>query len=232
MNLSTVEMIKVIAIALGELNERAVFVGGAAIPFYLPAAYLPVARPTEDIDVVMEIVSHSDNAFLEDTLRAKGFRNDTSEEAPICRWIYGDFKVDIMSVDESAFGFSNRWYREGFESAIEAVSNPVPVKIFTLPYFIAAKIVAFRNRGQNDYMGSRDIEDIISLVEVADETLFENVLPRVSPDLVVFLKEEFSLLLSTRHFVDCVPGAVFNRIYTTEAVTKVKTRMQRVVEML
>lgn len=36
LELATIEMIKVIAAALGDLNTRAVFVGGATIPFYLP----------------------------------------------------------------------------------------------------------------------------------------------------------------------------------------------------
>lgn len=53
---ATIEMIKVVATALGELNKRAVFVGGATVPFYLPEAYLSQARPTDDIDIVMEIV--------------------------------------------------------------------------------------------------------------------------------------------------------------------------------
>lgn len=38
-NPATVQMIMVIAKALEELNEQAVFVGGATIPFYLPEIY-------------------------------------------------------------------------------------------------------------------------------------------------------------------------------------------------
>ena len=53
---ATIDMIKIIAAAFGNLNDRAVFVGGATVPFYLPEAYLSLARPTEDIDVVMEVV--------------------------------------------------------------------------------------------------------------------------------------------------------------------------------
>lgn len=38
---ATIEMIQIIAKALGEINDRAVFVGGATVPFYLPDVYLP-----------------------------------------------------------------------------------------------------------------------------------------------------------------------------------------------
>ena len=54
-NPNTKEMIIIVAKALGELNDNAVFVGGATVPFYLPEIYLAQARPTEDIDVVMDL---------------------------------------------------------------------------------------------------------------------------------------------------------------------------------
>ncbi len=39
-NPASIEMIKMVAQALGELNERAVYVGGATVPFYLPEEYM------------------------------------------------------------------------------------------------------------------------------------------------------------------------------------------------
>ena len=229
---ATIEMIKVVAAALGELNERTVFVGGATVPFYLPEAYLSQARPTEDIDVVMEVVGRNAGAINDEALRKKGFQHDTSDGAPICRWVYRGFKVDVMSTDASAVGFTNRWYKEGVDAAIEILSTPVSVKIFSLPYFLASKLVAFRDRGNNDYMGSRDMEDIISLLEVADEELLEKLLPQVSKELRDFLKKEFLALLSTSDFLDCLPGAVFNRAAATEAATVVKQRMQTLINSL
>ena len=210
-------MIKVVAAALGELNERAVFVGGATVPFYLPEAYLSQARPTEDIDVVMEVVGRNASAINDQALRNKKFQHDTSEGAPICRWIYRGFKVDVMSTDPSAVGFTNRWYEEGVKNAIEVVSAPVSVKIFSLPYFLASKLVAFRDRGNNDYIGSRDMEDIISLLEVSEEALLEKILQQASQELRVFLNQEFQTLLKTSGFSDCLPGAVFNRAAAIEA---------------
>lgn len=226
---STIDIIKLVAAALGELNERAVFVGGAAVPFYLPEVYLTQARPTDDIDVVMEIVGFNASAINDQALRDKKFLHDTSEDAPICRWLYRGFKVDIMSTNSSAAGFTNRWYEEGVENAIEVVSIPVSVKIFNLPYFLASKIVAFRDRGNNDYMGSPDMEDIISLLEVADEALLETILPKVSKNLRTFLKKEFQALLETSDFIDCIPGAVFNRATAKDAAAVVKKRMQTLI---
>ncbi len=227
---ATIDMIKIIAAALGDLNDRAVFVGGAAVPFYLPEAYLSQARPTEDIDIVMKVVGRKAGWLNDEALRKKGFQHDTSEGAPICRWLYRGFKVDVMSVDASTVGFTNIWYKEGVERAIEVISTPVSVKIFSLPYFLASKTVAFRDRGKNDYMSSRDIEDIVSLLEVASEELLEKQLPKASQDVREFLKKEFQLLLATSDFIDSIPGAVFNRASAIEASKLVVKRMTSLVK--
>ncbi len=93
MKTSTIEVIKVVAAALGELNNRAVFVGGATIPFYLPEVYLPLVRPTEDIDVVMEIIGQHAGAINDNALRAKGFQHDTSKGHP-----YADGFIVILKL--------------------------------------------------------------------------------------------------------------------------------------
>ncbi|MFZ4404973.1 MAG: hypothetical protein ACOYOK_12790 [Pseudobdellovibrionaceae bacterium] len=224
--MSTVEMIKLIAHALGELNDRAVFVGGATVPFYLPPVFLPQIRPTEDIDVVMEIVGRRTKWINEDALRAKGFTHDTSEGAPICRWVYRNLKVDIMSTDASAFGFTNRWYQEGVDTAIEVETNPVSVKIFSLPYFLGSKIEAFKSRGRDDYRGSTDMEDIIAVLEVAPENLFEGMLLATSKGLQFYLKEEFQKFTLSRDFLDALPGIVFNRTNSHEAARNLIERMK------
>lgn len=229
-NPNSKEIIKIIAKALGELNDGAVFVGGATVPFYLPEIYITQARPTEDVDVVMEIVGRQKNSANEKKLREKGFRNDMSEGAPACRWIYRDFKVDIMSSDVSALGFTNQWYQEGIERSIEIESLPVKVNIFSLPYFIATKIDAFKGRGNSDYLGSPDMEDIISVLEVSPVEKFEAMLNQCSSKLQMYLKKEFKSLLRSSDFIDALPGAVFNRANKTAAVQGIKERMQRLLE--
>jgi predicted nucleotidyltransferase len=226
---STIDMIVIIANALGELNERAVFIGGATIPFYLPDVYLAQARPTEDVDIVMEIIGHNQNFQNDENLRKKGFKNDVSTGAPICRWIYKDLKVDIMSSDASALGFTNQWYQEGVERAIEIMSDPVKVKIFALPYFIATKIEAFKNRGKSDYAASPDMEDIISVLNVAPADMLEEQLSQCSNSLGAYLKKEFESLLKTSEFIDALPGAVFNRGAETAAVQAIKDRMKKFI---
>lgn len=225
---STIQMIMLIAKALEELNDHAVFVGGATLPFYLPEIYHSQVRPTEDVDVVMEIIGKNGNYLNEDLLRKKGFQHDISKGAPMCRWVFRDFKVDIMSSDISALDFTNIWYQEGIESSIEIMRKPIKVNIFSAPYFIASKLEAFKSRGNSDYVASSDLEDIISILEVASSELFEDVLSSTSAKLKGYLKTEFTSLLQKSEFKDALPGAIFNRANSAEAVKNIVDRMTRI----
>ncbi|NGM61097.1 nucleotidyl transferase AbiEii/AbiGii toxin family protein [Sphingobacterium sp. SGG-5] len=67
--------IKAVNKALQELRELVVFVGGATISLYADRPVLEV-RPTEDIDVIVEILNYTQRQQLEERLREIGFTND------------------------------------------------------------------------------------------------------------------------------------------------------------
>jgi len=52
-----IDSIKTVALALGELNEKAVFVGGAVVSVYVNDPAADEARPTKDVDIALEIVT-------------------------------------------------------------------------------------------------------------------------------------------------------------------------------
>lgn len=228
-NPKSIEMIRLIAQALGELNNKAIYVGGATVPFYLPEIYWSQSRPTEDVDVVMEIVGRTENWTTDEMLRSKGFKNDMSEGAPICRWIYQGLKVDFMTADQNIFGFANSWYKEGMEKSIVIELAPSKVRILSLPYFLATKLEAFKDRGDPDFMGSKDMEDIISLLEVSSAELFQHGFKQASEKLKLFLKNEFSNLKNKSSFLDSIPGALFNRINSAEGTKIVLKRIEQII---
>ena len=51
---------RTIAFALGELNEKVVYVGGAVVSVYIDDSSADDVRPTKDIDISMEIASLSE----------------------------------------------------------------------------------------------------------------------------------------------------------------------------
>ena len=137
-----------------------------------PAA--PPIRPTKDVDAIVQAVSIVEYHGLATRLRAKGFSEDASEGAPICRWISSELMLDVMPTEESVFGFGNSWYKEAIHQAqgFTLPSGKI-IQIITAPYFLITKLDAFAGRGKNDYLASHDMEDIIAVLDGRPELINE-----------------------------------------------------------
>lgn len=82
-----IAMIAAVARHLGELREKVVFVGGCATGFFISDPAMPEVRATQDVDVIVEVASRLDYYRLEEELRQRGFKQDMTENAPVCRWL-------------------------------------------------------------------------------------------------------------------------------------------------
>lgn len=203
--------IKAVHSALAQLGQDVVFVGGATISLYADRV-APEIRPTEDIDVLIELWAYKDFAAVEEQLRRIGFIHDNQSRV-ICRYKWRScssqaeyegeeddsdiLTVDIMATGENVLGFGNKWYPEGFERAINySIDQEHTIKIFTAPYFIAAKLEAFKSPSRdfnNDGFHSTDFEDIVFVLENRLAVWKEL---REAPDTVKsYLQEEFKKLL-------------------------------------
>lgn len=199
-------MLAVVARGLLDLNDQVVFVGGATVDLYITNPGGEPPRATDDVDCVIEITSRGGYHALEEKLRARGFSHPLDEtRPPICRWRFSGILVDVMPTDAAVLGFSNRWYPDGIAHA-EARTLPdgQSIAIFSLPYFLASKIEAFLGRGKDDFYGSQDIEDIVTLVDRAED-LRDKVVgaPQAVKD---FIAEQFSSFLRNELFIQSVTG--------------------------
>ncbi|WP_233579721.1 hypothetical protein [Legionella septentrionalis] len=83
----------------------------------------------------------------------------------ICRWHFDEIILDVMPTDEKILGWGNYWYKEAINHAIShQITEDLCIKSVTAPYFLATKIEAFKSRGNNDFLGSHDFEDIITVI--------------------------------------------------------------------
>ncbi len=186
------ESIAEIASALGDLNEKSVFVGGAVVSLYVDDPAADEARPTKDIDIALEIVTLGQLEKIRQELATKGFYPDP-EEKVVCRFVYKGILVDVMSTKEIGWAPANPWFKEGFVH-LETISLDENNSIHILPlaYFLASKFDAFHNRG-TDPRTSHDLEDIIFVLDNRIN-LVEDILS--SPYTVLTsLQSEFTALL-------------------------------------
>lgn len=185
--------IKAVYNALQELAKEVVFVGGATVSLYADRPTVDV-RPTDDIDILVELSHYSEYAFVEEKLRQKGFVNDI-ESGVICRYKIQGIIVDVMPTSDHILGFSNRWYAEAFRHSMKVnIEKDYLIPIFSPPYFIAAKIEAFKHRGEGDGRYSSDFEDIVYVLN--NRTTIWTEMNEANPELKKYLQAEFNNLLA------------------------------------
>jgi hypothetical protein len=187
-------MLHTVAGGLDYLLPGVVFVGGSVTEIYATDAAATDIRPTNDVDLVVELITYSAFSQLEEQLRKLKFMNDT-EDGVICRWRYAGIKVDIMPVDASVLGFTNIWYEKGISHTFDyTFEDGLKVRLFKPAYFLASKFVALKNRGGNDLRTSSDFEDIIYVLDNRPHLLKE--IKESETDVAAFLKEECNQLLA------------------------------------
>jgi hypothetical protein len=157
-------MVKTVVRALGDKNNAFIFIGGVVVNLYANQSAAPESRPTIDVDCVVEIKSLSKYRELEATLRSLGFRHDTRDGAPRCRWIYDDIVVDVMPTPYEE-EFTNKWIQAGLSRPQDyQLDNEYFVKILPAPLFLATKLEAMKNRGLGDLRQSKDFEDVVFIL--------------------------------------------------------------------
>jgi hypothetical protein len=200
-----IEILEMAAARLGELRDELVFLGGCGTGLLISDAGAPPMRMTRDVDVIAEVASLSDYHGLSARLRSKGFSEDLSDDAPICRWVAGAVILDVMPTDSRILGFGNRWYAPALRAAVHVeLPSGIGVRSVSAPYFLATKLEAFDGRGNGDYLTSHDIEDLVAVIDGRAELLRE--LAESGDDLKDYLADRFAGLLVTRAFLDALPG--------------------------
>lgn len=180
--------IKVVCEALGEMTHSVLFVGGATVSLYTDRPASEV-RPTDDVDILVELIHYSGYADIEEQLRKKGFVNE-QESGIICRFKIHGIIVDVMPTSSNVLGFTNKWYEEGFSKPIEwQLSEGLSIKLLEPVYFLASKMEAFKGRGGGDGRMSSDFEDIVYVLN--NRNAIWDEIEKAPTHLRAYLKNEF-----------------------------------------
>jgi len=199
------EILSLIARGLGDLCEELVFVGGCATGLLVTTVRAQTIRMTEDVDLIAKVTSAQEYHAAESRLASRGFKHDMSPGAPICRWRYDEIKVDLMPSGTNVLGFHNRWYPLAIETADRVIlDNGMEIRLINAPTFIGTKLEAFKGRGNNDFLLSHDLEDIITVVDGRPELLSE--MESAPQELRNYVATQLSNLLKSRAFLEALPG--------------------------
>lgn len=205
MSYPNLDLLENAAAKLHPFLPEIVFVGGCATGLLITDPGAAVVRRTYDVDVIAEIVSYPEYAVFSERLRHLGFQEDSSEGAPLCRWLHTGLILDVMPLHAGVLGFSNRWYADALRTAVEVLlPSGLTIKAITAPYFLGTKMEAFHGRGRGDYFASHDLEDFIAVVDGRPSLLQE--LQEAAPGLRAFIGKAVRELLTDPRFLDALPG--------------------------
>ena len=200
-------LLRAVALPLGELCERLVFVGGAVAGLLVTDPLAEGIRATRDVDAVID-AGYAAFQQVEAALMDKGFTREM-DSGVICRWVHRDSGslFDLMPVRPEVLGFSNRWYPFAVESAEPfPLGDGLVIRVASALAFVATKLEAFSSRGGGDILGSHDLEDILAVVDGRD------TLPREwaggPPAVRDAVAQAFRALIAHPDFLNALPGLI------------------------
>lgn len=189
--------LKRVAEKIAPLREEVVFVGGTTLPFLLTRPVDLNLRKSKDVDLLTDCASKQDIYAFEDRLWDLGFKK--RETGVICRWALEEIALDVLPADPDILGFNNRWCYEAMRDPLHVdLGKGLVIRIINAPCFLGIKFNAFYKRGNDDYVGSRDIYDMLVLFAGRPE-IQSDILESASPALKSFLLFELSRLMKHTH---------------------------------
>jgi hypothetical protein len=197
-----------VATALGDdLLPRVAFVGGCTTGLLLTdSTSRDDVRFTDDVDLIIGLTGVAEWVKLQESLGRKGFRVAMGEDVA-CRTRLGDLIVDFMPDNASILGFTNRWYRDALSHTLSTqLSDSVSIRYLSAPYFLGTKFEAFAGRGKNDVLESRDIEDILLLMDGREEVVSE--VHQSESRLRHYLRDAIHNLIEHPDFHHALPGSI------------------------
>lgn len=214
-----------VAEALQEIKEEMVFVGGAVISLYTNDPAADEIRPTQDVDMTLNIINLSHWEKVQRQLGQLGFHPDPFGHA-ICSYKYKDIPVDIMSIEDGPLGPTNRWYKIGFENLWTKTVKNQEIRLLSPACYLASKFEAFNNRG-TDIRTSHDMEDIIYVLD--NRT---NIVEEIKKDdnrISSFIKEQLQKIIGQGLLEEALVAHI-HPIMLTERLPIVKEKISLIIK--
>ena len=100
-----------------------------------PDKAAPDVRFTVDVDCIVNVITRPSYYAIAEKLRQKGFKELISGDHPICCWDCNGILIDVMPIDKSVLGFSNKWYKDAQENAIRHnIADSINIKVISAPF--------------------------------------------------------------------------------------------------
>jgi hypothetical protein len=196
--------LRAVALRLYKVGLEYAFTGGSVVNLLLDHPDFAPVRPTDDVDVIIELASNESYDRLESSLRKSGFQHDMREGAPMCRWLLGEIVVDVMPTDGEKLGLNTQWFKEALSDAIVITYAHTPLRVVSPLGLLVTKYLTFSERGNDDYFGSHDLEDFLTVMDGRANIVEE--IDEARSDFRNYLIQGVRQLMDSSDFHDALPG--------------------------
>jgi len=214
------------------LLDEFVFAGGGVTSLLVTDPTAVPVPVTDDVDVVVEVATRVEYERINERLRALGLRHDTSEDAPICRWITPTdrLRLDVMPSEEGVLGFSNPWFDFVLATARRReFANGPTVRLASPVGQLAMKLAAYQDRGADDPLTSRDLEDVVVLVAGRPEIVEE--VTDAPPEVRSWVTDVIGNLLDVDETDYVLEGTLLDASRVPGFVEEVRDRLERIATL-
>ncbi len=133
-----------------------------------------------------------------------------------------------MPVESKSIGFANKWYRAAFDNAkITTLPSGAEISVIRAPEYLACKYEAFADRGDGDYLMSKDMQDIVSVVNGRSEITKE--IDQAPEELKGYLVEQFNQLAASSVFKNDLPGLLDQ--HQQHNIPKINERIKNISDL-
>jgi predicted nucleotidyltransferase len=222
-----------VARALGDLLDRVVFIGGTVAPLLQSDPVFAAPRPTADVDAIALTVSYTDFEAFREQLRTRGFQEKLNSKHAH-RWTTpGPLQVplDVVPIGTHLGASGNRWDQAALDTAVALeIADGLHIRHVSAPAFVALKLAAFTDRGQNDPFTSDDLEDIFALIasrrEITDEV------KSAPPNIREFVRDGIRDILAKAAFEDLMAAHLGNvaRTSAAQVIPRTEERFRTLAE--
>lgn len=135
-----------------------------------------------------------------------------------------------MPAAETVLGFGNRWYPLAMDTAQRvALPSGVEIRLIRAPEFMATKLEAFAGRGNNDYLFSHDMGDLIAVIDGRAALLDECCASDAA--LKAYLRDWFTHLLARAPFKEALAGHLPGDAASQERLPELESKLRALARL-
>lgn len=126
---------------------------------------------------------------------------------------------------------ASNWYPLATDTAQRvALPSGLEISLIRAPEFIATKLEAFAGRGNNDYLFSHDMGDLIAVID--GRAALQDECSASDDALKAYLRDWFTRLLARAAFMEALAGHLPGDAASQERLPELESKMRALAQLV